>query len=285
MLDGYIRTLGIRYIRHDFNIDPLPYWDRNDTEDRRGITQIRHIEGFYQLIDWIREHHPATVLEGCASGGRRVDLETARRFHTFWISDQTVDPDIVRFHLEGMNYFLPGSYGYVCYSLPLPIQKQFQPTNFGFQSFFGEGFGTGGRIDNWPASMKEMARRHVGVFKSIRKFLERDYYPLTPQPRDVYSWEAWQFHDPDTDAGFVQVFRVESAEESKHFALKALDPRTSYQFSDPYSGKKSQMSGAIAISEGLQFRAPRLSSQILTYTRMKGSALAVGATGDSAKQG
>ena len=64
-------------------------------------------EGFYQVIDWIREHHPATVLEACASGGRRVDLETASRFHTFWISDHTIDPDIVRFHLEGMNYFLP----------------------------------------------------------------------------------------------------------------------------------------------------------------------------------
>jgi alpha-galactosidase len=271
MLDGYIRELDIRYIRHDFNIDPLHYWDGNDTEDRRGITQIRHIEGFYQVIDWIREHHPATVLEGCASGGRRVDLETASRFHTFWISDQTVDPDIVRFHLEGMNYFLPGNYGYVCYTLPLPIQKQFQATDFGFQSFFGGALGTGGRIDEWPASTKDQARRHISVYKSIRKFLVKDYYLLTPQPRDVYAWEAWQFHDPEADEGFVQVFRVESAEESKHLALKALDPRASYQFSDPYSGKMFQMSGAIVISEGLEFRAPKMSSQILTYARMNGS--------------
>jgi alpha-galactosidase len=211
-----------------------------------------------------------TVIEGCASGGRRIDLETASRFHTFWISDHTVDPDIVRFHLEGMNYFLPGNYGYACYTLPLPIQKQFQATDFGFQSFFGGAFGFGGRIDEWPASTKDQARRHINVYKSIRKFLVRDYYLLTSQPRDVYAWEGWQFHDPDADEGFVQVFRVESAEESKHFALKALDPRASYQFSDPYSGKLSQMSGATVISEGLEFRAPKMSSQILTYIRMKG---------------
>ena len=119
--------------------------------------------------------------------------------------------------------------------------------------------------------MKAQAQRHVSVYKRIRKFLVKDYYPLTPQPRDVCAWEAWQFHDPDADEGFVQVFRVESAEESKHFALKALDPRASYQFSDPYSGKMFQMSGAIVISEGLEFRAPKMSSQILTYARMKGS--------------
>lgn len=267
MLDGYIRELDIRYIRHDFNIDPLQYWGGKDPEDRRGITQIRHIEGFYQVIDWIREHHPATVLEACASGGRRVDLETARRFHTFWISDHTVDPDIVRFHLEGLNYFLPGNYGYVCYILPLLNQKQFQATDFGFQSFFGGAFGISGRVDEWPQNMKEQARRHVSVYKRIRKFLVKDYYPLTAQPRDIYAWEAWQFHDPDADEGFVQIFRVESAKESRYFALKALDPRASYQFSDPYSGKMFQTSGAIAISEGLEFRAPKMSSQILTYAR------------------
>lgn len=107
----------------------------------------------------------------------------------------------------------------------------------------------------------------MSVYKRIRKFLVKDYYPLTPQPRDIYAWEAWQFHAPDSDEGFVQVFRVESAKGSRHFALKALDPRASYQFSDPYSGKMFQTSGAIAISEGLEFRASKMSSQIFTYAR------------------
>ena len=269
MLDGYIRELGIRYIRHDFNLSPLPYWERKDTKDRRGITQIRHIEGFYEVIDWIREHHPQTVLEGCASGGRRIDLETASRFHTFWISDQTMDPDIVRFHLEGMNYFLPGNYGYVCYALPLPAQKRFQATDFGIQSFLGGAFGTGGRIDNWTGEMKGQARRHVEVYKRIRKFLVKDYYALAPEPRDLYGWEGWQFHDPNTSEGFLQVFRDDSSESSRRFALQALTPRELYQFTDPYSGKAFQRAGADAISEGLKFIIPENSSRILTYRPLR----------------
>jgi alpha-galactosidase len=31
---------GIDLYRQDFNIDPLPYWRRNDTPDRQGITEI-----------------------------------------------------------------------------------------------------------------------------------------------------------------------------------------------------------------------------------------------------
>jgi alpha-galactosidase len=265
LLDDYIQKLDVRYIRHDFNINPLPYWEARDTKDRKGITQVRHIEGFYEVIDWIRKHHPQSVLEGCSSGGRRIDLETASRFHTFWISDQTMDPDIVRFHLEGMNYFLPGNYGYVCYALPLPAQQPFQASDYGFQSFFGGAFGMGGRIDRWTVKMKDQAQRHVEVYKKIRKFLVKDYYALAPGPCDIYSWEGWQFHDPRTGEGFVQVFRAQGVEASKRFGLKALNPQVPYQFTEPYSGKVFQIAGADVTSEGLVFDVPKQSSRILIY--------------------
>ena len=53
---------------------------------------------------------PARILliEGCASGGRRIDLETIKRSHTFWKSDNTGDIPSMRFHDTGGNTFLPG---------------------------------------------------------------------------------------------------------------------------------------------------------------------------------
>ena len=269
LLDRYIRELGIRYIRYDFNIDPLAYWAAHDQPERKGISQIRHLEAFYRLIDWIRTRHPETVLEGCASGGRRIDLETARRFHTFWISDHTEDPQIVRFHLEGLNYFLPGNYHYVCYALPLPHQKGFTSPDIAFQSFFGGAFGTGGRIDDWPRTMKDQARRQVEVYKRIRNFLLEDYYPLTPQPRDLDAWEAWQFHNPKTGEGFVQAFRLGSAVGSMNFALKGLESGATYRFSDPDSGRIWRVSGAKAASEGIRFELTPSSSRVLIYQKSK----------------
>jgi len=268
MLDRYIRQLDIRYIRYDFNLDPLAYWLSQDTPDRRGISQIHHIEGFYRVIDRIRQQHPKTVLEGCASGGRRIDLETTRRFHTFWISDHTVDPHIVRFHLQGLNYFLPGNYSYVCYTLPLPYQQNFRTADLGFQSFFGGAFGTGGRIDDWSREMKEQAKKHVTVYKSLRRFLMEDYYSLTPQPLDLDSWTAWQFHKPETNEGFVQVFRLESSLQSRSFALKGLTPTAKYRFTEPYSGKTFQLKGSEALSNGVTVELPKLSSRVLLYQQL-----------------
>lgn len=269
MLDRYIRELGIRYIRHDSNIDPLPYSEFADEPGRRGIHQIRHFEGLYRVLDWIRERHPETVLEGCASGGRRIDLESARRFHTFWISDHTADPHNVRFHLAGLNYFLPASYQYVCYTLPLDGQKDFEPLPFGFQSFFAGSLGTGGRVDQWPETMKAQARGHVQAHKRLERFLMADYYPLAVQSRDLEAWEAWQFHDAATGDGFVQAFRLHSAEPSRSFALKALDAAKTYRLTEMYTGRTRTVSGSELLSGGASFKLHPLESEIWLYSPEK----------------
>jgi len=265
LLSRYISDFDIRYIRYDFNMNPLAYWDGADTEGRRGISQIRHIDGFYKVIDWVREHHPKTVLEGCASGGRRIDLETAKRFHTFWISDETSNPDIVRWHLHGLNYFLPGNYLYVCYTKPKP---ETEPES-GFQSFLGGAFGTGGRIDQWTPEVKMQAAKHIAVFKKIRRFLLEDYYPLTLQSKDQKSWEAWQFHDPLTQEGFVQAFRLKSDEPSVHICLRGLQPGLRYRFTDSYSGESQEISGSVAMERGIEFRLTSDASQVLEYRKVE----------------
>jgi len=36
---------GFRFYRSDFNMDRLPYWRCNDQPDRKGITEMKYIEG------------------------------------------------------------------------------------------------------------------------------------------------------------------------------------------------------------------------------------------------
>ncbi len=265
MMDRYITQLEIRYIRHDFNIDPLAYWDSHDSANRRGISQIKHIEGFYNVIDWIRERHPATVLECCASGGRRIDLETARRFHTYWISDDTIDPVIVRYHLQGINYFLPGNYSYVQYTLPSPGEKDYKPKDFDYLSCFGGAFGTGGRLDQWPDAKKARFTVIEKLHKRIRPFLMEDYYALLPQSQDLKGWDAWQFHNPRTNSGFVQAFRQYSDTSSLDIPLFSLHPGDTYEFEDPLNGTTTQSGGAAAMKEGLSFELEEMSSRVLIY--------------------
>ncbi len=82
-----IEKLNLHYYRQDFNILPLPYWRKNDTQDRIGISEIKHIMGLYRLWDALLERFPHLMIDNCASGGRRIDIETLRRSVPLWRSD------------------------------------------------------------------------------------------------------------------------------------------------------------------------------------------------------
>jgi alpha-galactosidase len=266
MMDHYIRDLDVRYIRYDFNIDPLPYWNANDKKDRRGMTQLRYIQGLYAIMDWLRARNPNTVFEGCATGGRRIDLETVRRFHTFWISDQTDDPAITRFHQFGINHFLPGNYHYIQYTLP--SRQGFQPDDLGFQSLFGGAFGTNGRIDQWPEPLLKKTRLHVDTWKKHRRYLVEDYYPLGDQPADMESWSGWQFQDPKDQSGYIQIFRTRTPGATHRFQLRSLDERARYRFMDAYSEEEFEVSGAVAMTTGIEVTQAPMSSRVFVYRKM-----------------
>jgi alpha-galactosidase len=269
MLDHYIDSYGLDFIRYDFNIEPLSYWNYNDPPRRHGITQIRYIEGFYSTIDWLRKKHPKIVFEGCASGGRRIDLETVRRFHAFWISDYSVDPSIIRFHLFGVHTFLPGNYLDVEYTLPAKNQNVFYDDDLGFASMFGGAFGIGSGVDGWPSGLRDSARGHVETWMKLRRYLVEDYYPLSGQPGDLRSWSGWQFHDPEKQSGFLQVFRTDTPEERRHFRLFGLDSAATYRFQDSEGRSSFDMSGSDAAASGLEVDLPVMSSKVLIYRKLE----------------
>lgn len=268
MMDHYIRACGVKYVRYDFNLDPLPYWEASDKPGRRGVAQLRHIHGLYEVIDWVRQRHPETILEGCASGGRRIDLETARRFHTALISDHTADPAIIRHHLYGINHFLPGNYHYVIYTQPISKQAGFEPHDLGFQSLYAGAFGTGGRADLWSKEMTQKLQRHVGIWKKLRHYLMEDFYPLSSQPQDLKSWLAWQFHDPTEQSGFIQTFRMKTTGSSQRFALHGLDASRRYRFVDLETEATFELPGTETLTYGVEIEQPMLSCRVLMYQQL-----------------
>lgn len=73
--------------RQDFNICPLDFLRSIEAPDRKGIAQIRFVEGMYRLWDAIRERFPGILIDNCASGGRLIDVETCMRALPLWQSD------------------------------------------------------------------------------------------------------------------------------------------------------------------------------------------------------
>ncbi|MHB0998367.1 MAG: NPCBM/NEW2 domain-containing protein, partial [Armatimonadota bacterium] len=98
---------GIDLYRQDFNIDPLQYWMQNDTEDRQGITEIKYVTGYLAYWDSLLRKRKGMLIDSCASGGRRNDLETLRRAVPLLRSDYTFEPVGEQCHTYGVSFWMP----------------------------------------------------------------------------------------------------------------------------------------------------------------------------------
>ena len=57
----------------------MPTGRRTTPPDRVGVTEMQDIDGLYTFWDELRRAHPGLQIDNCASGGRRLDVETMSR--------------------------------------------------------------------------------------------------------------------------------------------------------------------------------------------------------------
>ncbi len=234
-VDGLLKSEGIDLYRQDFNVDPLSYWRANDAEDRQGITENHHVTGYLAYWDELRRRHPKMLIDTCASGGRRNDIETLRRAVPLLRSDWLLEPTSQQCHTYGIASWIP-AYGTGI--------NQFDA--YGFRStmcpYINACYDMRNREADWDA-----VRRLIGEWKSINPYYSGDYYPLTPYSAENDVWMAWQFDRPDLGEGMVQVFRrPNSIYESARLKLHGLDPAARYSvLGEIRTGKELMETGIV----------------------------------------
>lgn len=255
-----IKRWGVHKLKWDHNIDPREYWNRHDDPEHKGLLQIRHIRGVWRVWEELRRRNPQLVLENCSSGGRRFDLGTFARAHVHHGSDFNFQHDIVRSQISGLNTVMPS----FCVIHTCTWGDHASPDVY-YQSRFGGILRFSQDFASWPAEARERAKKHIAVYKSIRRHLKGDFYALFPQPRDLEEWDGWQFHDPSADQGFVLAFRARSPEARRSARLRGLRPQRTYTFTDPYSGEEVKALGAALMDEGFAFSVERDAARLYRY--------------------
>jgi alpha-galactosidase len=264
MMKGFIDEGHVRWIRWDFNTSPLPNWDGADAADQHGLHQIQHIMGLYELLDRLMKAYPDLLIEGCASGGQRIDLETIKRSHTFWKSDETGSLPVMRFHETSGNTFLPGV---LLNTNLLPDKVPFE-----IQSIFGGALGL--RCD-WtkldPTSFDRITKE-IALYKKLRPLLDADYYPLFTPDRSLTSWVGWQFDDPSKGEGFIVVLRPpDSPYISADIALRGLSNGAKYTLTplDETPGDSRELTGARFAQPWTVELKPATTGAIYKYSKSK----------------
>jgi alpha-galactosidase len=270
-IDKLITDEKIDFYRQDFNIDPLPYWRANDAAeaaddespsgDRQGITEIRHVEGYFAYWDELRRRHPGMPIDSCASGGRRNDLETLRRAVPLLRSDWYAGPAGQQCHTYGLSLWFPFQ------GTGVISQKDAYWMRSSMVAEFTFGPDASGVA---PIDFAQL-RARIQEWRVLARYFYGDFYPLTPYTLAEDQWMAWQYDRPDLGEGVLQVFRrTDSFYEATRFKLRGLKPEARYALTDIATGEQIEMVGRELAEEGLLVTLPdRAQAAIYVYRRLK----------------
>jgi len=235
LITKLMKENGIDYYRQDFNIQPTAYWKNNDSVNRIGITEINYVEGLYAFWDSLLVRFPNGLIDNCASGGNRLDLETVSRSAPLWRTDYGYgEPNGYQCHTYGLNFYLP-----------LSGTGLYRTDPFSFRSSLSSAVVLNWKLTNPDVSIPEM-QKCVIDFKRLRPYYYGDYYPLTP-PENMTGddvWLAYQMNRPEQEDGIVIAFRrKDNPSESIHVKLRGLRPDAHYELFDEDSSQKVIRSG------------------------------------------
>ncbi len=243
-----IREAGVTCYRQDFNFLLVPaLFGGADVPDRVGMAEIRHIEGLYAFWDELLARHPGLIIDNCAGGGQRIDLETISRSVPLWRSDLQCwpfDPLAMQTQTQGLAPWVPLSAG-VCEAA----------STYAMRSALGPGL-----VTHWSSQVLEAGadlpvneiRQLMAEAVAMRKYFYGDFYPLLSFSLAADAWAAWQYDRPDLAEGMVVAFRRHECPFPYWQAkLKALDPEAKYELYSWDDHSTRRMSGKALMTEGL----------------------------------
>ena len=275
-VERLIRENKLDCYRQDLGIPDLErYWKDNDAPDRVGVTEMKYIAGLYAFWDAIKANHPDLLLENCAGGGRRLDIEMISRSHTYCRTDYALT------FSKNLNK-VPSQQAITHNLLPyLPFQGSDDSSapigdDYMFFSMMSTGCmfaptsGYGMFLFRWPtADETAWFKRNFDLCRRLRPYFMGDYYPLCdPVGPEETIWCAWQFDRPDMGEGVVEAFRREqAAADTFRLGVQGIDPTASYQLTH-FDGRVEKVPGARLANYEMRLDKPR-SFDIVIYKKIR----------------
>ena len=257
-VDRVLTKQGIDLYRQDFNMEPLSFWRKNDTPDRQGITENKHAAGYLKFWDDLASRHPDTLIDSCASGGRRNELEAMRRAVPLWRSDHAYPVIANQCMSYGISLWVPyhGTGVTACATTAYHGGGQTPIEPYAFWSTATPAICLTLDIRekgiDYPALVELIKQWH-----KASQYYYGDYYPLLPYTHDDKAWIAWQFHDEDKNEGMIEAFRRRASEsESMTLKLQGLQPECNYIITYLDSQKSQEATGRQLMSDGFTIKIP-----------------------------
>ena len=237
-----INQYGIDCYRQDFNFAPLDFWRKADTPDRQGITEIRYVEGLYAFWDELLRRHPNLIIDNCASGGKRIDLETISRTTPLWRSDSGyANYTEAQCHTYGLLFWLP------LHGAGQPNRESWE-NHYAWRSQMTPSIVTAANLDGDLSNIK----KNFDQYLKIQRYFFGDYYPLTEYSQAEDVWMAYQLNLSDLNEGVVVVLkRSKSCNTKELLPLFGLQDEVNYTLTNLDTQCSTIMTGQQLKDQGL----------------------------------
>ena len=172
-----LRENNIKYIKWDMNRALADAgFPSAKTEDQRAV-RMKYVENLYRLFDALRTEFPDVWFENCASGGGRIDLGMMQLTDCNWVSDNTDPIERTFIQYAYLNAFPANSM--ISWVTREDWHHQNPSLEFKFDVAMSGVLGVGYDITKWSPEEKELARKKIAQYKSIRETVhEGDLYRL-----------------------------------------------------------------------------------------------------------
>jgi len=268
ILDSYFKLPGFSVYRQDFNFDPKDYWLQNDANDRQGITEMKYVEGLYEYWDQIAQRHPESFREECAAGGKRIDLETIKRFHTHQKSDLWLNNNFNVASNFSLSRFLPN----VCFQTFVVKTDDYS---------FHLSLPSSMCVSGWAADEKdfpvERAKQLTAKYFEVKHLLIGDWYPLTNYgdkgwEKDAKDggWLGSQYNRPEIGEGLILVYkRSQNSPNTLMIRPINLEPKRRYLLKFDTTSEERNFTGA-EFMNGITIKLDNApSSEMIIYKKIK----------------
>ncbi len=232
--------------RQDFNTAPEDFWNIADKEfydGRKGICENHYITNEYKYLDYLTDNIEGLIIDNCAAGGRRLDLEMARRSVPVWRSDYNCAPhDDILEATQSMTYGLS-------FWLPLSGTLQYNDSEYSARSSIMpltvETFGT-------------IYSPYFSAYKEQREMMSDKYYPLESGSYSSDRILAMQYSDDEAENGCALVYKRKDVKDTEYILrLNGLNSNMEYEVYDIDNPETVYaMTGEELMYEGLKLQLP-----------------------------
>lgn len=237
-LDSVLKRERTDYLRLDFNFPPLHFWRqhdaRNGEKNRCGISEMKHVEGFYRLYEAVLAANPSRRrIDNCAQGGCRNDVESLSCAAPLTRTDTSCPVDEQQMQTQGISLWVPlyGA-GRSQSSTVYELRSRLMP-------YLQLGISKSPTSVNW-----DNIKANYQLWEKIKRYYVKDFYPLTRSDNGSDLWCGWEFLNAEDGSGFIQLFRRKDA-ASPSFVVKprGLDSAKRYEFTDVDTAEKWNIAG------------------------------------------